>query len=346
MGPVGTRSDELTGEQGSPISVGQELRRAREVRHVTLAQLAAETRIALRHLEALEQDRFEDLPGQLYARNFVRQVARSLGADEQELIDYFDYQSAEAAGGGGDADEAIRAGQAGKRRFAYGALAIAVLIIAAALGFALTRSDSRGDLAGDAGTLPSGSQDPAAAMPPVETAPALEAAEPATAPGESAPEVAGRTLVKAGGASVPVRQPEPEAAKPEPVAAKPEPVVAKPEAAVAKPEPVASKPPPAVVVAPPAPETDAAVLSPRVRLVFSGPSWVEIVPDGDGQQIMGLKTKGEEVAFLLDSPVELTVMNAGNVELWLDGRPTRTLGVAGKRRTLRLDADNWQSFLR
>ena len=265
----------------------------------------------------------------------MRQVARSLGADEQELIDYFDYQCAEAAGGDDDADEAIRAGQAGKRRFAYAALAIAALTIAVALGFALTRGDS----AENAKPPPSGSQDAAAATPSVETVPALEAAEPATAPGESVPEVAGRTPVKTGAASVPVRQPAPDASKPEPVVAKPEPVVAKP-------EPVAPKPPPAVVVASPAPETDAAVTSPRVRLVFSGPSWVEIVPDGDGQQIMGLKTKGEEVAFLLDSPIELTVMNAGNVELWIDGRPTRTLGVAGKRRTLRLDADNWQSFLR
>ena len=40
------------------------------------------------------------------------------------------------------------------------------------------------------------------------------------------------------------------------------------------------------------------------------------------------------------------VANAGNVELWLEGKSAGPLGVRGERRTLRLDALNWQSYLR
>src|SRR5436190_14577538 len=74
------------------ISLGRELRRAREVRGISIEQIAQETKINERYLVALEADRLDLLPGQLYARNFVRSVARSIGADEEELLDYFNYQ--------------------------------------------------------------------------------------------------------------------------------------------------------------------------------------------------------------------------------------------------------------
>jgi cytoskeleton protein RodZ len=356
MGQAGTSDDQVTSEQGTRISVGLELRRAREVRHVSLAQLSAETRIALRHLEALEEDRFDDLPGRLYARNFVRQVARSLGADEQELLDYFDYQSGELARVAGQGEEALSRRSSG-RRLAFGALAVAGLVIAGTLGFALTRDDATG--APEGGPAPdenraAPSESIAGGLP----SPAAPEAEPvAAAAGSAQSQAAGPARpapAEARAAELAPEKPKPEAATPQPKPQRAEAEPARPSPAAAmssgaperRPEPES---PAALAGAAPEPEAEPAPaepVPPRVRLVFNGPSWIEVVPEGSGNQIMGLKTAGQEVSFPLSSPVELTVANAGNVELFIDGRPARALGAPGERRTLRLDADTWQTYLR
>jgi cytoskeleton protein RodZ len=70
-------------------SFGESLRRERELRGVTLAELAAATKISLRHLSALEHDQFDSLPGGVFNRGFVRAVARYLGLDEREWVAAF-----------------------------------------------------------------------------------------------------------------------------------------------------------------------------------------------------------------------------------------------------------------
>lgn len=66
--------------------VGSRLRRAREAKGISLEALAEKTRIAARHLELIEQDRFSDLPARTYAFGFSRSYARALGLDETEII--------------------------------------------------------------------------------------------------------------------------------------------------------------------------------------------------------------------------------------------------------------------
>lgn len=70
-------------------SFGESLRRERELRGVTLAELAAATNIGLRYLTALENDQFDRLPGGVYNRGFVRAIARYLGLDEHEWVATF-----------------------------------------------------------------------------------------------------------------------------------------------------------------------------------------------------------------------------------------------------------------
>jgi cytoskeletal protein RodZ len=65
---------------------GENLRRERELRGVTLLELANFTKISLRHLQALEADRFDDLPGGVFNRGFVRGVARYLKLDEHHWV--------------------------------------------------------------------------------------------------------------------------------------------------------------------------------------------------------------------------------------------------------------------
>lgn len=61
---------------------GDMLRSAREQRGMTLAEVAEQTRIAQRQLEAIERNDFSALPGTPYAVGFARAYARAVGADE------------------------------------------------------------------------------------------------------------------------------------------------------------------------------------------------------------------------------------------------------------------------
>lgn len=66
--------------------VGQKLRRAREAQGRTLEDMARQTRIALRHLEMIEDGDFAHLPARTYAIGFTRSYARDLGLDEHEIL--------------------------------------------------------------------------------------------------------------------------------------------------------------------------------------------------------------------------------------------------------------------
>jgi cytoskeleton protein RodZ len=67
--------------------VGQELATAREARGLALADVAQQLKFAPRQLEALEQERFEVLPGATFARGMVRSYARLLKLDPEPLVE-------------------------------------------------------------------------------------------------------------------------------------------------------------------------------------------------------------------------------------------------------------------
>jgi cytoskeleton protein RodZ len=70
----------------SSTPFGEHLKREREMRGVSLEEIAAATRINTRYLEALEKAHWSDLPGGAFNRGFIRSVARFLGLDEEGLI--------------------------------------------------------------------------------------------------------------------------------------------------------------------------------------------------------------------------------------------------------------------
>ncbi|WP_298674368.1 helix-turn-helix domain-containing protein [uncultured Sphingomonas sp.] len=80
-------TDAATGEQTTlfPRPVGERLRSAREAQGLTLAEIAARTRVPQRHLEAIESGDFASLPSPTYAVGFARAYARSVGEDEVEV---------------------------------------------------------------------------------------------------------------------------------------------------------------------------------------------------------------------------------------------------------------------
>jgi cytoskeleton protein RodZ len=72
-------------EQPVPQGVGDRLREAREARQLTLAQVAAETRIPQRHLQTIETGDFAGLPARTYAISFAKNYARMVGLDQDEV---------------------------------------------------------------------------------------------------------------------------------------------------------------------------------------------------------------------------------------------------------------------
>jgi hypothetical protein len=66
--------------------LGAKLRGERERRGIGIDEIEAETRIRAKFLLALEEERFDALPGPAYVRAFVRDYAEQLGLDPQELV--------------------------------------------------------------------------------------------------------------------------------------------------------------------------------------------------------------------------------------------------------------------
>lgn len=71
---------------------GDRLRREREMRGITLDEITESTKISRRHLEALEGEHFDQLPGGVFNKGFVRAYARFLGIDEDRAV--ADYSAA------------------------------------------------------------------------------------------------------------------------------------------------------------------------------------------------------------------------------------------------------------
>lgn len=65
---------------------GESLKREREMRGVTLDEISGATRIATRFLKAIENEEWDQLPGGVFNRGFVRAVARYLGLDEENTV--------------------------------------------------------------------------------------------------------------------------------------------------------------------------------------------------------------------------------------------------------------------
>src|SRR5260370_29519693 len=65
---------------------GERLRREREMRGITLDEISESTKISRRHLESLEREDFDSLPGGLFNKGFVRSYARFLGLDETRRL--------------------------------------------------------------------------------------------------------------------------------------------------------------------------------------------------------------------------------------------------------------------
>ena len=86
------RHDAMAGmaETGSLGSPGQTLREAREARSMPVAEVAQELKISRQAVERLEQGQYDSLPGDTFARGYIRSYARLMGMDPARLALAFD----------------------------------------------------------------------------------------------------------------------------------------------------------------------------------------------------------------------------------------------------------------
>lgn len=70
-------------------SFGEDLRRERELRQITLREVAEATKINLRFLEALENNDFDVLPGGFFVRGFIKSYARHIGVNEEAMVNAY-----------------------------------------------------------------------------------------------------------------------------------------------------------------------------------------------------------------------------------------------------------------
>jgi len=76
-------------ETESMAAFGDWLRRQREMREISLRDIADRTKISMRYLQAMEDDRFDLLPAPIFAKGFLREYARYVGLSPDEVVNHY-----------------------------------------------------------------------------------------------------------------------------------------------------------------------------------------------------------------------------------------------------------------
>jgi cytoskeleton protein RodZ len=263
---------------------GAALAAAREAHGLSVTQVAEQMRLTPRQVEAIEADRYGELPGAVFVRGFVRNYARLLKLDPVPLL-----HALEPALG---ADVPLRAHEiAGTlpetTRRSHGRLWLGLIaVVLAAIAIAAAYEWWRGR----AGPTDSGIG--------------------ASAPGEPAPIPLKPAPVAPAQEAIPL---SPERIADVPAAPARE-AMAPQEPAMSESAPTSQ---PLATASPPA-EAAGPV---RMEIVFVAESWVE-VRDGEGNtQFSGTVPAGSTRGFEAQPPVEVVVGNASGVQITYNGKP-------------------------
>jgi cytoskeleton protein RodZ len=83
---------------------GDELRRERERRKVSMERVSTETKVSLRHLEALEAGEYGELPGGVFRKGIVRGYLAAVGLEESPWVERFEASLRESGADSQNAD--------------------------------------------------------------------------------------------------------------------------------------------------------------------------------------------------------------------------------------------------
>lgn len=290
----------------SIVSLGADLKRERELRGVTLEEIARETKIRASLLGYIEADRFDRLPAGVFRQSFVRSYARYLGIDGDKMV----RECLLSEDRLGSAREESRVAQTTRTSLgarlktrAAGAKSAAILPSVVALLGALTifyfvEVGARTDQ--DSSNVPKNAR---AAQPvkDLASAPGGDSDNNGQLVGVSeSGDQAGLTVL---GELAPKPSPEtPSAAKP------------------------------------------ASVAEPRLRIKAREQAWVR-VRAGESTLFSGVLRSDETRSFSLQQPLNVKLGNPLGTQLWVNDQVFGQLGEPGKTKTIVVSAENYQGFL-
>lgn len=286
-------------------AVGATLQRAREERGLSIIEVAQQLKFSPRQLEALEQERYGELPGGTFVRGMVRNYARLLRLDPQPLVERVGghFNALDAGTLAARYSQPVPFSDNGRRStYVYLALSLGVLAIGGGVAYQWYR-DHSGAAMMAAGT-------PAPSAPAVASAKAEPKATHASAD---------TTVVKMS----PAKQ---SAAAPAPLAQAPAPAPAPVAASEAKPaqRPAAAKPLPASAAAEkPAAAKVATAPGGFHRLVIrcDEEAWIEVKDANDRMLVSSLNPAGAERVVRARGPLMLVIGNAAHVQVLHNDRP-------------------------
>ena len=305
----------------TPELPGKAIQEAREAAGLTVKELAASVRISATAMTAIEEDRYDKLPGLPFVRGYLTNLQRELGMDQADVLDKFDHWRKDHPEGFQapvspfvDPDSLPKKPKAGRYTLFAALAALAVWLFAAGGIGQITVWLSPAEVARN-GSEPIESEP----LLPLLTAAKEAESEPAVE-SESAPVEEQVVVVE------PTSEPEPveEAPEPEPevqvVSTEDEPaaepvIEAEPAPAPAPVETDSLLPAVAEAVPLPVDLPEAATANPddhRLRLTFAGDSWVEITGP-DNERLVGDLLNADDVVELI-GPGPFNVL-VGNVQV-------------------------------
>ena len=118
-------------------TVGEQLQAERERQELSLSDLAAKTRVPMRHLDAIEKSDFGALPGTTYTLGFARSYANAVGMDAAKVSADLRVELAQGGHEGYQAPtqnyEPADPSRVPSRALAWTAAAVGVIVVAAYL---------------------------------------------------------------------------------------------------------------------------------------------------------------------------------------------------------------------
>jgi cytoskeleton protein RodZ len=278
------------------VSLGQTLRKARELQGLSISDVSGQIKFAPRKIEALEADDFNNLPEMAFVRGFVRSYAKLLQLDAQQLLDLLPDQDASI-----DIPEPVQVLNPGVYTFQRQNLiwlGAAVLLGVLAVGFAMWH------LKPDPATNEVSRE--VAHVQPNST----QITNPDDHPAASTTAASSVTAV----AQLAVA-PTPVVAMPMPIKVVPPPVTPIPPVVMTTPTKIVAQE--IKVTVQPVPTSQAASL----RMVFEGDSWVE-VRDKQGKILsQQLNVRGSILQLSGNAPFALTIGRAASVKLYFRDKP-------------------------
>ncbi len=305
-------------------SPGRRLRVQRQSRGLEVERVAVQLHLRPTFVEALEQDRYADLPSPVFVAGYLRNYARLLGIDPAPLVAA--YRAANPA-----PEPAVpRSVPATRREIGSGHILmrlISLAVLAGAFGMLALWWQNRADL------LPELLPGEGAAVP----APATE--ESANAPTDSL--TLNPLPVSTGGESAADTPPPLAASLPSPAD---EPLEAAPAAPLPLIAPVAEETPPDLTQPPTSEPAAAQTQANReVVLSFSGSSWIDVRDSAGKSVLSGEMQKGDRRVLEGAPPYAFVIGNATSTAISVGGKPFDLGGVSrGNVARFKLDPEGAQ----